>query len=556
MFIDISTTKAPSGKTYKRVLLRRAYRENGKVKHQTLGNLSYCSPKEIQAIKFALHNKDRLPEMLAGGDHSDFSSRQGLSIGAVYLVHEIAKRLGIMAALGTDRNARLALWQIIARVIDQGSRLSAVRLATSHAAGDVVDLDSFNEDDLYDNLDWLCEQQERIERRLFNHRHASNTPQLFLYDVTSSYLEGMFNALAEFGYNRDGKRGKKQIVVGLLCDEQGEPLSIEVFKGNAGDVSTMPEQIRKTALRFGCTEVIFVGDRGMIKGNVIDQLGEHEGFHYITALTKPQIESLMKAGVVQLSLFDSEVVEVSDQEQNIRYVLRRNPVRAQEMAQSRMDKKRVVDLLTENKNVYLKNHPLAHLDAAEKAVNAKIKQLKLDGWMSVRSSERHLDLVVSGDALTEESKLDGCYVIKTDVAKEVADTQAVHDRYKDLTLVERAFRSSKTVVLEMRPINVRKESRTRGHIFVVMLAYMIIRELNRLWGRIDLTVTEGINELSTLCLTEICANGVSLCNVVPTPRSSVKELLDQAKVVMPAVVPSKGVIVATRKKLPENRQQI
>ena len=418
----------------------------------------------------------------------------------------------------------------------------------------MVGLDSFHEDDLYENLDWLCERQERIEQRLFKRRHDSNTPKLFLYDVTSSYLEGMFNALAEFGYNRDGKKGKKQIVVGLLCDEHGYPLSIEVFKGNTGDVTTMPGQIRKTALRFGCTEVTFVGDRGMIKGNVIDQLGEHEGFHYITALTKPQIESLMKAGVIQLSLFDTKVVEISDQEQNIRYVLRRNPVRAKELAQSRMDKKRVVELLAENKNLHLENHPRAHVDAAEKAVGAKIKQLKLDGWMNVIRSGRHLDLVVSEEVLAEESKLDGCYVIKTDVTKDVADTQAVHDRYKDLTLVERAFRSSKTVVLEMRPVNVRKETRTRGHIFVVMLAYMIIRELNRLWGRIDLTVEEGINELSTLCLTEMCARGVSLCNVVPAPRESVKELLDKAKVVMPPVLPSNGEVVATRKKLPANRQ--
>jgi hypothetical protein len=517
--------------------------------------LSYCKPQEIQAIKFALQNKDKLPEILTGANGSDYSSRQGLSIGAIYLVHEIAKRLGIVSALGTDRNAKLALWQIIARVIDQGSRLSAVRLATSHAACDVVGLDSFNEDDLYDNLDWLCERQERIERRLFNRRHDSNTPRLFLYDVTSTYLEGMFNALAEYGYNRDGKKGKKQIVVGLLCDQHGDPLSIEVFKGNTGDVTTMPGQIRKTALRFGCTEVTFVGDRGMIKGDIIDQLGEQEGFHYITALTKPQIESLMKAGVIQLSLFDTKVVEISDQEQNIRYILRRNPVRADELARSRMDKKRVIELLTEKKNIYLENHAHAHVETAGKALSAKIKQLKLNGWMSVTSSGRRLYPVVSEDDLAEESKLDGCYVIKTDVTKEVADSQSVHDRYKDLAMVERAFRSSKTVVLEMRPVNVRKETRARGHIFVVMLAYMIIRELNRLWGSIDLTAEEGINELSTLCLTEICANGVSLCNVVPAPRSSVKGLLDQAKVVIPAVVPSKGVIVATRKKLPENRHQ-
>lgn len=553
MFIDISKTKSLSGKTYTRVLLRISYREGGKVRHKTVGNLSHCKKQEIEAITFALKNKDSIPDILADNNHADYSFKQGYSIGAVYLVYEIAKRLGIAAALGNDRNAKLALWQVIARVIEQGSRLSAVRLATSHAACDVLGLDSFNEDDLYENLDWLCDKQERIEQRLFKRRHNNTTPNLFLYDVTSSYLEGVCNALAAFGYNRDGKKGKKQIVVGLLCDQFGDPLSIEVFKGNTSDVTTMPEQIKKTASRFNCTEVTFVGDRGMIKGTVIDQLQEHEGFHYITALTKPQIDTLIKTGVIQLSLFDTEVAEVSDNEKNIRYVLRRNPVRAREIGMSRCDKKVVIEALMENKNHYLQEHSLAQVKAADKAVRAKIKQLKLDEWLSVISSDRRLELTINDSALAEESKLDGCYVIKTDVKKEVADTQSIHDRYKDLTLVERAFRTTKTGELEMRPINVRKETRTRGHVFVVMLAYMIVRELNRLWNSIDLTVEEGINELSTLCLMKMCADGITVCNVVPHPRDSVKQLLDKAKVVMPTVLPSRGVVVATRKKLPENR---
>jgi hypothetical protein len=146
-------------------------------------------------------------------------------------------------------------------------------------------------------------------------------------------------------------------------------------------------------------------------------------------------------------------------------------------------------------------------------------------------------------------------VIKTDLKKEIADTQTVHDRYKDLAQVEWAFRTSKTFELEMRPINVRKEKRTRGHILVVMLAYMIVKELGRLWTMVDLTVEEAINELSTLCLTEMCDNGVAVCNLIPAPRESVRRLLDDAKVILPPILPSNGVIVATRKKLPENRQQ-
>lgn len=476
-------------------------------------------------------------------------------MGSVYVVHEIAKRLGIATALGTDRNARLALWQIVARVIDQGSRLSAVRLATSHAACDILGIESsFTEDDLYENLDWLSENQGRIEQRLFKCRYPDKKPQLFLYDVTSSYLEGVHNVLAAFGYNRDGKKGKKQIVVGLLCDELGAPLAIEVFKGNTSDVKTMPEQIRKVSERFGCSEVTFVGDRGMIKSAVIDELEQHEHFHYITALTTPQMETLMKKGVIQLSLFDHELVEICDQEENIRYILRRNPVRAEEIAQTRQEKKTAVEALVARKNSYLEEHVQAHVAVAEKIIDAKIRQLKLDTWLSVVSADRVLTLVTSEDALAEESKLDGCYIIKTDLQKEVADMQTVHSRYKDLAQVEWAFRTSKTAELEMRPINVRKESRTRGHVFVVMLAYMIVQELSKLWMAVDLKVEEALNELSTLCLTEMCSSGVVVCNTIPVPRDSVKRLLDDARVIMPPALPSKGIVVATRKKLPQNRK--
>jgi transposase len=555
MFIDISKIKSKSGEIYTRALLRIAYRENGKVKHRTMGNLSQCSPKEIEAIRFALKNKDRLPEILANGEKSEYSSRQGSSIGAVYTVYEIAKRLGIVRALGFDRNAKLALWQILARVIDQGSRLSAVRLANSHAACDVLGIDSaFTEDDLYKNLDWLSENQNKIENRLYKQRYPENKPQLFLYDVTSSYLEGQYNELAAFGYNRDGKKGKKQIVVGLLCDEKGVPLSIEVFKGNTSDVKTMPEQIKKVSERFGCTEVTFVGDRGMIKSSIIDELETRDGFHYVTALTTPQIKTLLKNDVIQLSLFDEHLVEVSDHDAKLRYILRRNPVRAQEIKKSRQEKLFTVQKMMEKTNHYLSLHPKAHEETSIKNVTAKINQLKLSSWLSVHSKDRMLTLVISEEALDEASKLDGCYVIKTDLDKEIADMQTIHDRYKDLAQVEWAFRTSKTFELEMRPINVRKEKRTRAHIFVVMMAYMIVKELSHLWSTVNLTIEEGINELSTLCLTEMCNSGVGVCNIIPAPRESVKRLLDDAKIVLPPILPHNGVSVSTRKKLTENRQ--
>ncbi|MFN3327187.1 MAG: transposase, partial [Bryobacteraceae bacterium] len=192
----------------------------------------------------------------------------GPSVGAVWALAETARRLGIHQALGSGFSAQLALWQVLARVLEQGSRLSAVRLAQVHAACDVLGIRrGFDENDLYDNLGWLSENQQQIEDRLFAPRRRQRPPELFLYDVTSSYLEGEDNAYAAYGYNRDGKKGKKQIVIGLLCDQQGVPISTEVFRGNTQDTQTFAAQVQKASGRFGCQRVTFVGDRGMIKSH-------------------------------------------------------------------------------------------------------------------------------------------------------------------------------------------------------------------------------------------------------------------------------------------------
>ncbi|MCP4302462.1 MAG: IS1634 family transposase, partial [Gammaproteobacteria bacterium] len=263
-----------------------------------------------------------------------------------------------------------------------------------HAACDVLGLEAFDENDLYRNLDWLNENQATIEDRLFRLRHPDGKAQLFLYDVTSSYLEGTKNELAAFGYNRDGKNGKRQIVIGLLCDEVGWPLSVEVFAGNTADTSTFASQVRKVADRFGGEAVTLVGDRGMIKGPQIDALqAEDDEFHYITAITKPQIESLLTRGLFQLELFDEKVAEVHDEEEEVRYVLRRNPQRAAEMAATREDKRGAVEKLVSEQNVYLVEHPRARVDVAVRRVEQKIEKVRLSTWLSVSSEGRTLSLV-------------------------------------------------------------------------------------------------------------------------------------------------------------------
>lgn len=535
-----------SGK-YTRYLLRDSYRQDGKVKHRTIANLSSCSPQEIQAIKLALQHKGDLTDLLSL--RQDVSLRQGLSVGAVWLAYDMARQLGIEAALGTSRQGKLALWQVLARVLDQGSRLSAVRLAGSHAACDILGLDAFDEDDLYANLDWLDTRQHSIEDRLF--AAVPTPPGLYLYDVTSSYLEGVCNELGAFGYNRDGKKGKRQIVIGLLCDGGGRPVSIEVFPGNTQDPATLASQIRKVAQRFGGGEVTFVGDRGMIKSRQIEDLAGH-GLHYITAITKPQIESLLSAGVLAMTLFDQALAEVAA-DSGPRYILRRNPIRAAEVAASRQDKLNAVRAEVDRQNVYLKEHAKARVEVAVGKVTARCKKLRLDEWVSASAAGRVLSLAIDQPALAEKQKLDGCYVLKTDLSRELADAETVHSRYKDLALVEWAFRTSKTVELEMRPIHVRLASRTRGHALVVMLAYMIVRELANRWRDIDATVEEGLDELTTLCATELLVRGQPQCNCIPQPRESVQRFLDKAEVRLPGALPDRGVHVATRKKLPSRR---
>ena len=290
MHVD-DQTYTVNGRTYRRTLLRNSYRKKGKVCHDTIANLSKCDNDEIEAIKLALANKQNLAALRV--PDKGVKTQQGFSVGAVWLLYQLAKRLGIVKAIGRSENAKLSLWMVISAVIGSVSRLSATRLAQSHAACDILGLDSFCEDDLYSAMDWLHDHQDAIEKRLFNGRYKAEKPNIYLYDVTSSYLEGDQNELGDYGYCRDKKKGKKQIVIGLLTDDEGEPISCEVFRGNTQDTTTFKNQVDKVAKRFGIETVTFVGDRGMIKSAQIRDLSE-ENYHYITALTKPQIETLLK----------------------------------------------------------------------------------------------------------------------------------------------------------------------------------------------------------------------------------------------------------------------
>ena len=532
------------------ILLRHSYREDGKVRKRTVANLTHYPPEDADAIELALKYKH---DLAALGSVKEIQLQEGPAVGAVWTVYQVAKRLGIEKALGTDFPGKLALWQVIARILDQGSRLSAVRLAQVHAACDVLGLRrGFDENNLYENLTWLCHEQARIEQKLFVVRRGEKKPELFLYDVTSSYLEGQHNELGAYGYNRDGKKGKLQIVIGLLCDATGEPFSTEVFEGNTSDPRTFAAQVRKAAQRFGCERVTFVGDRGMIKSGQIEMLAK-VGFHYITAITKPQILKLIRDDVLQTELFDETVCEVQDN--GVRYVLRRNPHRAEEIAASRKSKRRSVQDLVETQVTYLRDHPRATVTAAEKKVRQKLSRLRIDAWLHVETEGRGLRLVADDEKLAEVSRLDGCYVIKTDVPEEAADKQIVHDRYKDLAEVEWAFRTCKTGHLHVRPVYVRKEENTRGHVLVVMLAYLVTQTLRRAWADLDLTVEEGLKQLKTICSMEIRTPDGGTCLRIPEPRATSQALLQALNLHLPEALPHANVPVVTRKKLQGQRKK-
>jgi hypothetical protein len=482
--------------------------------------------------------------------------RQGASVAAVLTVLETARRLGIVEALGGGEQGRRALWQVLARCLEQGSRLSAVRLARRLEADRLLGLGPFDEDDLYANLDWLCEHQKGIEDRLFAHRCRERPrPRLFLYDVTSSYLEGVCNELGAFGYNRDGKRGKKQVVAGLLTDEDGWPLSIELFRGNTQDPATVDSQIAKLAQRFGGGELTLVGDRGMLKSREVCNLTT-AGMHYITAITRPQIEALLKRGVLQLGLFDQALAEVTD-EDGRRYVLHRNPVQAEVCAARRADQLATWQRQVERANTYLKEHPRACPLKATHRLTALATRLKLHSWATLEAEGRTLKPAIDAEARAEAAKLDGCYALVTDLTSEQASKELVNARYRDLSHVEQLFRTAKTGLLEMRPIYVRLESHTRGHALVVMLAEMLARHLGDCWRDLDVTVEEGLQELKELCATQVWVRGRQAFTAVPQPRDSTQALLSAAGIDLPAMVPAArraGPGPNTRRKLPPQRR--
>jgi hypothetical protein len=519
------------------VLLRETYRENGQIKHRTLKNLSDMAPERIMAIKRACQGG---LDHVASAGWEDACTEQGPQFGALFLAYQVAKEIGLVKVLGNDRRGKLALLMVLAQLIRPMSKRAVVNWARNQAVYEVLGLGSqdgidFDENDLYEALDDVASRRLDIETRLFKLRNKSCS-RLFLYDVTSSYLEGMHNELGDWGYNRDGKKGKKQIVIGLLTDEEGDPIAVDVFKGNTSDPRTVLDQINLLSERFGVREVVFVGDRGMVKRIPLERLREAD-FHYITAITKPQVEALVKQGVLQIAFFDESLAEV--EHEGVRYIFRRNPVRVAEIEDSRMARVDKVRTLAATLSHELSASQRKSPQAALKRVEQRIIKLKIDRFVRAEIEDRAVVICLDREALAKKARLDGTYVLKTDTVAEDLDKECVHRAYKSLYRVECDFRMMKTE-LEVRPVFVRKKQRTRGHVLIVMLALILRRELEKRLKSIEIEVRHAVEAMNGWVLLRESLG--PLCfNRLPHPNESQREILRAMGIEQPRtlVVPRK-----------------
>lgn len=469
------------------------------VVHETLANLTKCPPGLIAVIESWCRSER--------GEEPPPSSEiaVGPCYGPLAVLRALAEQTGVAAALGTSVEAQRALFLVLARVAAQGSRLSAFRWAKTQAVEEALGFTIGSEDVLYSALDWLEKNQDRIERAL--------TPTLppgavFLYDVTSSYFEGQKNELAAPGYNRDGKRRKKQVVLGLLTDRTGRPISVQVYMGNQDDPGTVKDQIAKITARYGKeTPVIFVGDRGMIRVHQKEALSE-EGFYYVTALSRPEIQTTLERKTVQLGMFDETVFEVVEPDR--RLLGRLNPAMRRRAHQRRDDQIAAVQRRIDKREAYVASHPRAKLSTSLTQAESALRTYKLQSFVSAVEENGRVVLRVDEAARAELEALDGCYVVTSNAPADAATAQELWDRYGDLQKVERCFRTMKTAHLELRPIFLRHAGRTRGHAVVAMLALILERAFAAAIAPLGLSVPEALKHLDAVRLVSLAAPELGL----------------------------------------------
>jgi hypothetical protein len=470
MYIDI----VPNRASPPAVLLRESYRDGDKVKKRTLANLSRLPAETIAALRLALSGAPIVP----AGEGLEIV--RALPHGHVAAALGTARRIGLDRLLpaGPERRRKLALALIVARLLDPAAKLATARAldeaTASHSLGASLGLGRVTAKEVYGALDWLGAAQAALERRLAR-RHLADG-MLVLYDVTSSYLEGRCCPLARFGYSRDGRRDRKQIVIGLLCAADGCPVAVEVFDGDTGDPGTLAAQIEKLKRRFALRRVVLVGDRGLVTSARIDEGLRPAGFDWITALRAPAVQKLAAdGGPLQLSLFDErDLAEIqSPDHPGERLVVCRNPALAAERTRKRLDLLAATEreLARIRQRVRRARQPLRGAAAIGQAVGAVIGRRKVAKHFTIDIADDDLRFARDEPAIAAEAALDGIYVLRTSLPADTLDAAGTVRAYKSLARVERAFRSLKTVDLDIRPVFHWAAPRVRAHVFLCMLAY-------------------------------------------------------------------------------------
>lgn len=471
--------KVPNRNSPPAVLLRESYREDGKVKKRTVANLSKLPEEVIENMTLALKGaKLSINETI----NENFSVIRSLPHGHVAVILETIKQLNLDNIISpkSARNRNLIIAMITARIINPTDQLATARgfnePTCSNSLGHLLGLKKADEDELYLALDWLLANQEKIENQLAAIHLKEGS--LVLYDVTSTYLEGTACDLAKYGYNRDKKKGKTQIIFGLLCDVNGCPIAVEVFEGNTSDSSTIAHQIEKVRTRFGIKNVVWVTDRGILTNSKINELVKSvEGLDYITGLTKPQIRHLAEVKAVQLGLFDEvNLVEFTSEDYpSERLIACRNPLIAEK--NNRIREELLLTVETELNQIVeatkREKRVLKGQDKIALRVGKIINKYKVNKYYNLEIESHSFNYSRKSELIAQEKALDGLYVMRTSVEKDVMSANETVIAYKNLSQVESAFRCYKSIDLKVRPIYHYKGERVKAHIFLCMLAYYV-----------------------------------------------------------------------------------
>jgi hypothetical protein len=457
-------------------LLRRSYREGGRVRHENLGNLSHLPIEVIDAIRAMLAGR-RLVCLDDG-----FEIVRSLPHGHVAAVLGVLRALDLERLIGRERcrERDLVVAMICQRLIGPGSKLSATRRFSQTTLADELCLGDVKEAELLAAMDWLLERQERIENGLAR-RHLAGEG-FVLYDLSSSYVEGRCCALAALGYSRDGRKGKLQITYGLICSPEGRPVAVKVHEGNTQDQQTVAETVQSVTRRFGIERVVFVGDRGMITQAHATTLTA-QGVDFISALKAPQVKALLATGDLQLSLFDeTNLAEISSPLfEGERLIVCRNPAVATERARKRaaLLAATEAELDKVKASVHGSRGRLRNADAGTIGQRAGrvVNRFKMAKHFQLQIAEGQFSYERKTDQIDQEAALDGLYVIRTTCTPQQLRAPAVVRAYKQLKVNERAFRTMKDTI-EIRPIHHHLENRVRAHVFVCMLACHVAYELD------------------------------------------------------------------------------